>query len=159
MGGISLTLLPSDFPLNLVSTRHMHKIGMSRKSPGYFSPGCHPASPVWQWSMLFHGTCQAAPLFSLAALGLHCSTGTFSSCRLQLEGFSCYGTQALDWVGLVVPPYVGFWLPARDDQGSNKCTLHWNSDSLPLEHQEVPGNPLLKWQYSLGSELPYLSPC
>ena len=49
---------------------------------------------------------------------------------LQSTGSRCMGSVVLVH-GLRCPPACGIFL----DQGSNPCPLHWQVDSLPLDHQ------------------------
>ena len=87
----------------------------------------------------------------MAVLGLHCCTQAFSSCGEQgilltagqtsrSGGFSFSGARAPEW-GLSSVPHClscfracGIFL----GQGSNLCPLHWQADSLPLDHQGSP---------------------
>ena len=71
----------------------------------------------------------------------HC--GGFSCCGAQAlggAGFNSCGSQALEhgfnsWVhGLSCAATCGIF----PDQGSNRCPLHWQVDSAPLDHQGGP---------------------
>ena len=89
----------------------------------------------------------------LAVLGLSCHAQAFSSfsewgqlsnCCARAShcnGFYCCRTQALGCLGSVVVVH-GLSCPVACriflDQGSNPCPLHWQVDSYPLHHQEVP---------------------
>ena len=89
----------------------------------------------------------------LAVLGLHhfawalpcCSKqGLLSGCSTQAShcsGFSCYGTWAVECEGSVVVVDGFSELASHEiflNQGSNWCLLHWQVDSLPLDHQGSP---------------------
>ena len=56
----------------------------------------------------------------------------------RARGLHSHGSQSSD---VVVTVYELSCFPARGifpDQGSNLCALHWQADSHPLRHQEVP---------------------
>ena len=56
----------------------------------------------------------------------------------RARGLHSHGSQSSD---VVVMVYELSCFPARGifpDQGSNLCALHWQADSHPLRHQEVP---------------------
>ena len=56
----------------------------------------------------------------------------------RVRGLHSHGSQSSD---VVVTVYELSCFPARGifpDQGSNLCALHWQADSHPLRHQEVP---------------------
>ena len=98
----------------------------------------------------------AGSLVFLGQLFSSCSNqGLLSSCNVQTfycGGFSCCGAQASVFVarGLQSESSVfvahalncsmapGIFL----DQGWNSCSLHWQVDSLPPDHQGSPGNCL-----------------
>ena len=71
----------------------------------------------------------------LAALGLHCSTQAFSSCRAWASlcgGFSCCGAQALGAQASVVVAHgvsCSMACVIFPDQGLNLCPLHCKADS------------------------------
>ena len=90
----------------------------------------------------------------MAALGLPCCTWASSShgeqdhsSRSSRRGGSSYcGAQALGCAGSVVvahrlicPVACGIF----PDQGSNRCPLHWQADSYPLDHPGSPMNTIL----------------
>ena len=85
----------------------------------------------------------------LAALGLCCCTQAFSSCRLwglfsygaeasHCRGFSCCRAQA-QWPWCTGSLACGIFL----DQDLNLCSLHWQADSYPLDHQGTPGTVIV----------------
>ena len=82
-----------------------------------------------------------------AELGLYCCACAFSSCRagamLQLQRTGL----AVGTPGSVVAAYRLSHCVACEtfpDQGSNLCSLHWQVDSLPLDHQGSPKRILFK---------------
>ena len=108
-----------------------------------------------KWEMGLHRTCSLAfgqPLFSfllrfmylfLATLGLCCCVRTFSSCDEQLYFLDAMRGRLVapgSWVsvvaahGLSCPKACGIFL----DKGLNPCSLHWQADSQPLDHQTSP---------------------
>ena len=80
--------------------------------------------------------------FSLWWLLLLQSTGSRQRVSVVAHGLSSCSSQALDHCSIVVAhelscSVAGGTLP---DQGSNLCLLHWQADSLPLDHQGRPRN-------------------
>ena len=80
---------------------------------------------------------------SLAALDLHCSTWTLSSCSLRATligaqashcgGFSCCRAGALELQGVSICRIQAQLPRGMWDRGLNPCPLHWPAGPLPLE--------------------------
>ena len=88
--------------------------------------------------------CAGSSLLCVGFLQLWRAGATLLWCvSFSLGGFSCCGAQAR---GAQASAFVAHGLScsvARGiflDQGSNLCSLHWQGDSYPLDHQ---GSPLL----------------
>ena len=89
----------------------------------------------------------------MAGLGLHCFLQSFSSCSERgllsncgmwashYSGFSCCREWALGRLWSIIVAH-GISCPVAcgifPDQGLNLCTLHWQVDSQPLDHQRSP---------------------
>ena len=62
------------------------------------------------------------------------------------QGLQAHGFQWLPHLGSVVGAHGPSFFVACGifpEQGSNPCPLHWQEDSYPLHHQEVPYNRIL----------------
>ena len=82
----------------------------------------------------------------LAALGLHCCVQAS-----HWGGFSCCRAQALGCTGSVGVAHDLSCSVARGifpDQESNPCSLHWQADSQPLDHQGSPTDVFLSCSLS-----------
>ena len=70
--------------------------------------------------------------------------GGSSGCSVWVSpcsGFSCCGAQTLYTSASVAVAHELCYSTTCGiilDQGSNQCPLHWQTDSYPLSHQEVP---------------------
>ena len=94
--------------------------------------------------------------FFLAALGLYCCRGAFSSCGEWGLLSPQVGSSCSAQAGLVVEHRLQgarAQLPAAcgifPDQGFNGCPLHWRVDSSPLDHQ---GSPSLWFWFAFPKE-------
>ena len=89
------------------------------------------------------------PYLVLAALGLRCCVGAFSSCAMQAShcgGLSRYGAWAPGCMSsAVVAHRLSCPVACRifPDEGSNPCSPHWQVDLLPLSLQGNPPNIFL----------------
>ena len=93
------------------------------------------------------------PYLVLAALGLRCCVGAFSSCTMQAShcgGLSCYVAWAPGCMSSVVVAHrLRCPVACRifPDEGSNPCSLHWQVDLLPLGQVLYQGSPVKSWKF------------
>ena len=95
------------------------------------------------------------PYLVLAALGLRCCVGAFSSCAMQAShcgGLSRYGEWAPGCMSsAVVAHRLSYPVACRifPDEGSNPCSPHWQVDLLPLGKVLYQGSPVKSLSYKV----------
>jgi len=95
------------------------------------------------------------PYLVLAALGLRCCVGAFSSCAMQAShcgGLSRYGAWAPGCMSsAVVAHRLSCPVACRifPDEGSNPCSPHWQVDLLPLGKVLYQGSPVKSLSYKV----------
>ena len=146
--------------LSLEFSRQEYRNKVSFPPPGDLpDPGMEPGSPAPPalagdfFATAPPGKPQCLLISLLAAVLVFAACRLFSGCgyrgcsSLWGLGFSCGGARAPGHVGSGVAEYGLSCAEACGivpGQGSNLCLLHWQTDSLPLSHQESPRGSFLK---------------